>query len=107
HRLGSLVDIAITPGGEGTVQNSLEQGWPMILAPLQWAQRFTAVQSTRLGLARFVPPRRLRSAAWPALVRAVLADAAVRRRGQQLRGQLWAVEGPSRAAREISRVLAG
>ncbi|HLR28008.1 MAG TPA: nucleotide disphospho-sugar-binding domain-containing protein [Ruania sp.] len=107
HRLGSLVDIAITHGGEGTVQNSLEQGWPMILAPLQWEQRFTAVQSTRLGLARFVPPRRLRSADWPALVREVLADAAMRERVHQLRQQLSAMDGPSRAAQEISRVLAG
>src|SRR5699024_10934754 len=74
HRLGPLVDMAITHGGEGTVQNSLEQGWPMILTALQWEQRFTAVQSTRLGLARFVPPRRLRRTDWTARVREVLAE---------------------------------
>ena len=30
HQLGDAVDLAITHGGEGTVQNSCAQGWPFM-----------------------------------------------------------------------------
>ena len=30
HQLGNAVDLAITHGGEGTVQNSCAQGWPFM-----------------------------------------------------------------------------
>lgn len=105
HRLGGLVDLAITHGGEGTVQNSLLQGWPMIVTALQWEQRFTAIRCAQLGLARYVRTKDLADADWPSLVREVLSDRPMRSRLQEAQQHLAQLDGPGRAAAQIGELL--
>lgn len=106
HRLGDLVDLAITHGGEGTLQNSMVQGWPSIGTPLQLEQRFNLLALQRQGTARLVEPRRVRRTDWPALVREMLADTGCRGRALELARQTRGLDGAGAAAREVAQALA-
>lgn len=105
-RLGEAIDLAITHGGEGTVQTSSVQGWPFIGIPLQVEQRFNVQLCVDFGSARLVSPRRARRADWPVLVDRALADVRMRSRAQDMAVRLRGVDGPGAAAAQIS-ALAG
>ena len=100
-RLGDVVDLAITHGGEGTVQTSCVQGWPFIGVPLQAEQRFNVQRCVDLGSARMVRRRQVTAVDWPRLVASALADRRMRERAGRLAERLEALDGPGAAASAI------
>lgn len=107
HRLGHLVDLAITHGGEGTLQNSMVQGWPTIGIPLQLEQRFNLLRLVEEGTARLVERGRVSGTDWPALVAQVVADDRMRTHAQALAQATRRIDGAVEAARLITRLLDG
>lgn len=105
HRLGGMIDLAITHGGEGTVQNSCTQGWPFIGVPLQLEQRFNIQRCVDFGSAWMVPSRRVPSTDWPGLVSAALADRCMLERAALLAGRLARIDGPRAAAAAILELV--
>ncbi|HLS73898.1 MAG TPA: nucleotide disphospho-sugar-binding domain-containing protein [Actinomycetaceae bacterium] len=105
-RLGDAIDLAITHGGEGTVQTSSAQGWPFIGIPLQLEQRFNVQRCVDFGSAQLVSPRRAERVDWPVLVERALADGRMRSRAQEMATLLRGMDGSMAAAAEIS-ALAG
>ncbi|MDO5494034.1 MAG: glycosyltransferase [Nesterenkonia sp.] len=104
-RLGDAVDLAVTHGGEGTVQNSSTQGWPFIGIPLQMEQRFNVQRCVDYGSARLVGPRRTRRADWSVLVSEALTDDRMRGRAAAMAAELRDVDGPGAAAAEIAALV--
>ena len=105
HQLGDAVDLAITHGGEGTVQTSCVQGWPFIGIPLQLEQRFNVQRCVAFGSARLVSQKEARRADWAALVREALTDDVMRSRAQRLAELMKGLDGPGRAAEAICKLL--
>lgn len=105
-RLGDAVDLAVTHGGEGTVQNSSAQGWPFLGIPLQMEQRFNVQACVDYGSARLVGPRRARRADWPTMIAEALADERMRGRADAMAAELRDVDGPGAAAAEIRALWA-
>ena len=104
-RLGDAVDLAITHGGEGTVQTSCVQGWPFIGIPLQLEQRFNVQRCAAFGNARLVGQGEAAAADWPALVREALADGAMRARARRMARLMEGLDGPGRAAAAVCELL--
>ena len=105
HQLGNAVDLAITHGGEGTVQNSCAQGWPFIGIPLQFEQRFNVQRCVTFGSARLVSQKEARKADWAALVRETLADDVMRSRARRMADLMKGLDGPGQAAEAICKLL--
>jgi UDP-glucuronosyl/UDP-glucosyltransferase len=105
HQLGNAVDLAITHGGEGTVQNSCAQGWPFIGIPLQFEQRFNVQRCVTFGSARLVSQKEARKADWAALVRETLADDLMRSHARRMADLMKGLDGPGQAAEAICKLL--
>ena len=105
HQLGDAVDLAITHGGEGTVQNSCAQGWPFIGIPLQFEQRFNVQRCVTFGSARLVSQKEAHKADWAALVRETLADDVMRSRARRMADLMKGLDGPGQAAEAICKLL--
>ena len=105
HQLGDAVDLAITHGGEGTVQTSCAQGWPFIGIPLQFEQRFNVQRCAAFGSARLVSQKEARATDWTALVREALADEVMRSRARRMAELMEGLDGPGRAAEAICELL--
>lgn len=106
-RLGGAVDLAITHGGEGTVQTSSVQGWPFIGIPLQLEQRFNIQRCVDYGTALMVRRRKVANIDWPALVVDALNDRRLRARSERMARELRAVDGPAAAADAIAGLIPG
>lgn len=105
HQLGDAVDLAITHGGEGTVQTSCAQGWPFIGIPLQLEQRFNVQRCVAFGSARLVSQSQARKADWANLVHEALADDVMRSRARRMAELMEGLDGPGRAAEAICELL--
>jgi len=106
-RLGEAVDLAITHGGEGTVQTSSVQGWPFVGIPLQMEQRFNVQTCVGFGSARLVSARQARRTNWSALVEDALADHDLRYRAARMAELLKGIDGPGTAAASIAALIDG
>ncbi|WP_228069906.1 glycosyltransferase [Actinomyces bowdenii] len=106
-RLGEAIDLAITHGGEGTVQTSCTQGWPFIGIPLQFEQRFNVQRCVAFGSARLLPQKQVASTDWAALVRQALADEEMRAKAAQMADLMSGLDGPGQAAQAIMELLEG
>ena len=105
HQLGDVVDLAITHGGEGTVQTSCVQGWPFIGIPLQLEQRFNVQRCAAFGSARLMSRKEARRADWAALAPQTLADDRMRSRARHMAELMEGLDGPGRAAEAICELL--
>lgn len=105
-RLGSAIDLAITHGGEGTVQTSSTQGWPFVGIPLQPEQRFNVQRCVDFGSARLVTPRQAHRVDWPALVADAMQDDSLHRQAKRMADSLSDLDGPGSAAAHISALIA-
>jgi len=104
HRIMPRVDLAITTGGQGSMQTAIAAGTPVIGVPLQPEQDFNIHLVARRGAGLAVAPRRLRPPVLRRAVETVLADPAYGRAAQQLKRWQDAVDGPLEAAREVARI---
>ena len=102
HRLGDLVDVAITHGGEGTVQTSCSRG---IL--LQLEQRYDVMRCVEFGNVRLVSSKKASRTDWAKLVVRLLADRMMRDAADRMAELCDGLDGPGRCADVIRNHLKG
>lgn len=107
HRLGDLVDVAITHGGEGTVQTSCVSGWPFIGIPLQLEQRYNVMRCVEFGNVRLVSSKKASRTDWAKLVVRLLADRMMRDAADRMAELCDGLDGPGRCADVIRNHLKG
>ncbi len=104
HRIMPRVDLAITTGGQGSMQTAIAAGTPVIGVPLHPEQDFNVHLVARHGAGLAIAPRQLRTPTLRRAIETVLADASYRRAAQQLKRWQDAVDGPLEAARAVARI---
>jgi UDP:flavonoid glycosyltransferase YjiC (YdhE family) len=104
HRIMPKVDLAITTGGQGSMQTAIAAGTPVIGVPLHPEQDFNVHLVARRGAGLAIAPRQLRSPMLRRAIETMLADTGYQRAAQQLKRWQDAVDGPLEAAREVARI---
>ncbi|WP_436524322.1 glycosyltransferase [Actinoplanes sp. HUAS TT8] len=103
HLVMPRVDLAITGGGQGSVQTAMAAGTPLLGVPLQLEQDLNVTLLERRGAARWVAPRQAGTPRLTALAHELLTDSAYRRAAEAIRRLYDATDGPANAADQILR----
>jgi UDP:flavonoid glycosyltransferase YjiC (YdhE family) len=103
HRVMPRVDLAITAGGQGSVQCALASGTPLIALPLQPEQDWNGQLLERQGAGKRLRLVDAATSRLPVLVRQMLADEDVRRNARRVQAIYAALDGPGSAADAIMR----
>ena len=92
-------------GGIGTTGQALRAGRPMLIVPFSHDQPDNAARCVRLGVARVVPRRMLRATRLARELEALLGDAVVRERAEQIGIRVRGEGGASAAVDAIEAAL--
>ena len=106
HRVMPLVDVAVTMGGQGTVQTAMASGTPLVGIPLHPEQELNVDLAARHGVGLAVAPRHADTPRLTEAVRRVLAEPAFAAGADQVRQWYAGVDGAARAASAIVDWLA-
>lgn len=98
HLIMPRADLAITAGGQGSVQTAMAAGIPLLGLPLQIEQDLNVTLLERLGAARKLSPRQAGTPRLTELARSLLTDSAHRDAAQAIRKAYDATDGPANAA---------
>ena len=101
HEVMAGVALAVTAGGQGSVQTALASGVPLIGIPLQPEQDLNVALAERQGAARLVPQRDAGSAVLPQTASKMLADGRYRENACRVQRIFAAADGPGAAADAI------
>jgi len=104
HAIMPRVQLAVTSGGQGSVQTALASGVPLLGIPLQPEQHANIALAERQGAARLVSQRAAGTAALARAARALLDDPRYRENAHRLRATLAHIDGPGAAADAILRL---
>jgi UDP:flavonoid glycosyltransferase YjiC (YdhE family) len=106
HRIMPRVDIAITMGGQGSVQTAIASGTPLIGIPMHPEQELNVDLAVRHGAGLAIAPRHADTPKLSEAVQHVLSDRRFAEQAAELRGWYASVDGAGNAARAIRRYLA-
>ncbi|HEX7745022.1 MAG TPA: nucleotide disphospho-sugar-binding domain-containing protein [Micromonosporaceae bacterium] len=101
HRVMPRVDLAVTAGGQGSMQTAMAAGTPVLGLPLQPEQDLNIVLLERLGAARRLALRHAGTDRLTAMARSMLADGAYRRAAGAVKRAYDGIDGPANAAAAI------
>jgi UDP:flavonoid glycosyltransferase YjiC (YdhE family) len=101
HRVMPMVDVAVTMGGQGTVQTAMSSGTPLVGIPLHAEQELNVALAARQGMALAVAPRYAGSPRMSAAVARVLAEPGFRTAAARVKELYAGRNGAARAASEI------
>jgi len=107
HEIMPRVDLAVTAGGQGSVQAALAAGVPLIGIPLQPEQDANVALAERQGAARLVPQRAAGSALLTRTAREMLTADGYRESARRIQGLFARVDGPAAAAEAILALAGG
>lgn len=102
HLVMPRVDLAVTTGGQGSVQCAMAAGVPLVAIPLHAEQELNSALVERLGAARHVTPDATGAAELACVADAVLADRAYLDAAKAIRQIYDTVDGPGSAADAIA-----
>jgi UDP:flavonoid glycosyltransferase YjiC (YdhE family) len=100
HLVMPQVDLAVTTGGQGSVQNAMAAGTPLLGIPLHIEQDLNVALVERLGAAR-----RARSGTLSELAVQMLANPDHREAAERIQKLYAAADGPAEAAAVIAEQL--
>ncbi|HET9933514.1 MAG TPA: glycosyltransferase, partial [Polyangiaceae bacterium] len=106
-RVMPRVALAITAGGQGSVQTAMVSGTPLLGVPLQPEQDLNLHLIERQGAGRLLPLAEVRAERMAPIVRSMLATASYRVNAERLQGLLRNVDGAGRAAELMMRLAEG
>ena len=106
HRVMPQVQVAVTMGGQGTVQTAMSSGTPLVGLPLHGEQEMNVDLAARHGMAVAVSPRHADSPRLTQAVQRVLRDRRYAEQARKVQGWYAGVDGAGRAAEAILRYLA-
>jgi UDP:flavonoid glycosyltransferase YjiC (YdhE family) len=99
HEIMPRATLAVTAGGQGSVQTALASGTPLIAIPLHPEQALNVTLAEKPGAARALSPDAIPDL--PALAKEMLATDTHRQAATRIRDLYLATNGPERAARTI------
>lgn len=105
HRVMPLVDVAVTMGGQGSVQTAMLSGTPLAAIPLHPEQELNAALAARQGMAVPVAPRHAVTPRLAEVVMRLATEPAFRAAARRVQQHYAAWDGPAEAARQICRYL--
>jgi UDP:flavonoid glycosyltransferase YjiC (YdhE family) len=106
HRVMPRVDVAVTMGGQGTVQTAMAAGTPLIGIPLHGEQELNVDLAARHGAGLAIAPRHVDTPRLTDAVRRVLGDPRFRAGAARTRQWYAGIDGAAEAARAIRAHLA-
>jgi UDP:flavonoid glycosyltransferase YjiC (YdhE family) len=106
HRVMPRVDLAVTMGGQGTVQTALAGGTPLVGLPLHPEQELNVGLAVRQSAALALAPRQADSQSLTDAVRRMLAEPAFGANARKVQRWYEGVDGAANAARAIRAYLA-
>jgi UDP:flavonoid glycosyltransferase YjiC (YdhE family) len=106
HRVMPRVDLAVTAGGQGSVQTAMAAGTPVLGIPLQPEQDLNVVLLERQGAARLVSRRDAHGSRLASVADDMLRNDRYRAAADRVRRLYDAVDGPGNAADVIIEVAA-
>lgn len=101
HRVMPRVDLAVTMGGQGSVQTAMASGTPLIAIPLHPEQEFNAHLAVRQGMAIAVAPRHAGGERLTAAARRIQGDRRFAEAARRVAGLYAGVDGAARAAEAL------
>lgn len=105
-RIMPRVAVAVTTGGQGSVQTAVASGVPLAGVPLQPEQDLNVHLLQRQGMALRIPPQTAGSAAMTKAVRRLVDQPSYREQAARLQAIVAKLDGATAAAQVISRYLA-
>jgi UDP:flavonoid glycosyltransferase YjiC (YdhE family) len=106
HRVMPHVQVAVTMGGQGSVQTAMTSGTPLVGLPLHPEQDLNVDLAARHGMALAVAPRHADTPRLTAAVRRVVTDPCFATSAHRVKAWYAGVDGAGRAADAIRRYLA-
>jgi UDP:flavonoid glycosyltransferase YjiC (YdhE family) len=101
HLVMPRVDLAVTAGGQGSVQTAMAAGVPLLGLPLQPEQRLNVTLVERRGAGRWVRPGDAGGARLTASAGELLGDDRYRQAAEEIRKLYAEIDGPGNAADAI------
>lgn len=101
------IALAVTAGGQGSVQTAMVSGTPLLGVPLQPEQDLNLHLIEQQGAGRLLPVAQVKPEPMASIARAMLATPSYRANAQRLQRLLRAVDGPGRAAALMIRLADG
>jgi UDP:flavonoid glycosyltransferase YjiC (YdhE family) len=105
HRIMPSVDVAVTMGGQGSVQTAMTSGTLLVAIPLQPEQELNVALAVRQGMARGVAPRHAGTERLTEALQDLLRDPEARSSAARVRAIYGAVDGAATAAQAIAGYL--
>lgn len=105
HRIMPRVDVAITMGGQGSVQTAMASGTPLVGIPLHPEQELNVDLAARHDAGLALAPRHADTPRLTEAVRRVADDPRLRAGAARVKGWYEGIDGAAGAAREIRRFL--
>ncbi len=105
HVIMPRVDVAVTMGGQGTVQTAMVSGTPLVGIPLQPEQELNVDLAVRHGMGLAVAPRHADTTRLTDAVRRVVSERSFRESAGRVRSWYAGVDGAANAARAIRSFL--
>lgn len=106
HEVMPHVDVAITMGGQGTVQTAMCCGTPLVGIPLHPEQELNVDLAVRQGMALAIAPRHADGEKMTAAIRRVVLEPGFRHEAMRVQPLYAGTDGPACAAAAITRFLA-
>lgn len=104
HEIMPRVDLAVTAGGQGSVQAAVASGVPLLAIPLQPEQDANASLLERQNAARIVAQQAAGTTVLTRTARSMLTEPRYRDNAQRLQALFARVDGPAAAAEAIVRL---
>jgi UDP:flavonoid glycosyltransferase YjiC (YdhE family) len=106
HRVMPQVQVAVTMGGQGSVQTAMTSGTPLVGLPLHPEQDLNVDLAARHGMALAVAPRHADTPRLTKAVQRVVTDPRFAASAERVKGWYAGVDGAGRAADAIRHYLA-
>jgi len=106
HLVMPRVDLAVTAGGQGSVQTAMAAGTPLVGIPLQPEQDLNVALLERQGAARRISTRQASTPSLAQLARQMLTDERYRESAARVQRYYDGVDGPGNAADAIIALAA-
>lgn len=103
HEIMPLVDVAVTMGGQGTVQTAMACGTPIVAMPLHAEQELNVALAARVGMGVAIAPRHADTERMTHAVREVVQSSRYRAGAQRAKAMYRDQDGAAQAAEVLLR----
>lgn len=105
HEIMPRVDVAITMGGQGSVQTAMFCGTPLVGIPLHPEQELNVALASRQGMALAIAPRHAGTAKMTTTIHRLVSEPGFRQQARRAQGLYAKTDGARDAAAAITGYL--